>query len=102
VKTSGQVNININTASTCAMQALGLSDADISDIVQSRRLAPYNAVPGKYGARGFGHTTRTFRIEAEGIVGGRVAARLLAIVQKRDVAPPVVAILEWSTPRESR
>jgi type II secretory pathway component PulK len=102
VKTSGQVNININTATPCAMQALGLSDADISDIMQSRRLAPYREVPSKYGARGFGYTTRTFRIEAQGIVGGRIAARLLAIVQKRDVAPPVVAILEWSIPRESR
>jgi len=41
--------------------------------------------------------TRTFRVEAEGIVDDRVAARLTAIVQKRtDVDPPSVVGLEWS------
>ena len=43
---------------------------------------------------------RTFRIEAEGIVDDRVAARLIAIVRKRtDVDPPSVLVLEWSGPR---
>ena len=44
--------------------------------------------------------TRTFRIEAEGIVDERVAARLTAIVQKRtDSDPPSAVVLEWSGPR---
>jgi type II secretory pathway component PulK len=102
VKTPSQT-INMNTATKCAMQALGLSDAEIIEIEQSRSLAPYTAVPGKFGGRGMGVTTSTFRIEAQGIVNGRVAARLDAIVQKRAQAtPPVVAIFEWSVPRESR
>src|SRR5439155_344031 len=48
VKTPGQVNIN--TATPCAMQALGLSDAEISEIMQSRSLAPYTT-PGRWGGR---------------------------------------------------
>ena len=45
-------------------------------------------------------TTRTFRVEAEGVVDDRVAARLTAIVQKRtDVDPPSVVILEMSGAR---
>ena len=97
VKTQGQ--ININTATKCAMQALGLSEAEISEIMQSRSLAPYTVVPGKFVGRGFGVATRTFRIEAQGIVDGRVAGRLSTIVQKRADTPPSVAVLEWSTPR---
>jgi general secretion pathway protein K len=97
VKTPGQVNIN--TATPCAMQALGLSDAEISEIIQSRSLAPYTT-PGRFGGRGFRATTQTFRIEAQGIVDGRVAARVSAIVQKRTQGtPPTVPILEWSAPR---
>jgi hypothetical protein len=101
VKTPSQ--INMNTASTCAMQALGLSDAEIGTIVQARRLVPYTpATLGQFSGRGLSlaTTTRTFRIEAQGIVGGRVDARLTAIVQKRtDATPPSVQILEWSTTR---
>jgi hypothetical protein len=81
------------------MQALGLSDAEISEIIQSRSLAPYTT-PGRFGGRGFRATTQTFRIEAQGIVDGRVAARVSAIVQKRTQGtPPTVPILEWSAPR---
>ncbi len=97
VKTPGQVNIN--TATPCAMQALGLSDAEISEIMQSRSLAPYTN-PGRFTGRGFRATTQTFRIEAQGIVDGRVAARVSAIVRKpAQGTPPTVAILEWSSPR---
>jgi len=97
VKTPGQVNIN--TATPCAMQALGLSDAEISEIMQSRSLAPYTT-PGRFGGRGFRATTQTFRIEAQGIVDGRVAARVSAIVRKPAQGTPLtVPILEWSTLR---
>jgi type II secretory pathway component PulK len=98
VKTPGQ--INLNTATPCAMQALRVSDAGISQITQTRSLAPYTAVPGQFGGLGFGVATRTFRVEAQGIVNGRVAGRLRAILQKRtDSSPPAVVPLEWSTPR---
>ena len=71
---------------------LGLSTAEISEIRQGRHNnGPYPNVPGKFGGRNLGVSTRTFRIEAEGIVDDRVTARLTAIVQKRtDVDPPSV------------
>jgi general secretion pathway protein K len=97
VKSSGQVNIN--TASPTVLAALGLSDAEIGQVLQTRALAPYGEVPGQFGARGLGFTTRTFRVEAEGLVDGRVAARLTAVVQKRPGTPPSLALLEWSGAR---
>jgi general secretion pathway protein K len=95
VKTPGQVNIN--TASPEVLRALGLSDAQISDIEQSRREAPYATVPGTYGGRNLNTTSRTFRIAAQGLVDGHVRARLTAVVQKRtDAAGDTVVVLEWS------
>ena len=100
VRSSG-TNVNINTAGPAVLTALGFSVAEITQIHQSRRNAgPYVNVPGNFTARNLAATTRTFRIEAEGIVDDRVAARLTAIVQKRtDVDPPSVLVLEWSGPR---
>ena len=97
VKTAGQ--ININTATPLVLKALGLSDAEISQIDQTRRAAPYPSVPGQFGGRGLAPQTRTFRIEADGIVDGRVAARVTAIVQRRDGSPPSLAVLQWSALR---
>ena len=99
VKSPGN-QINMNTATTCAMQALGLSDAEIGEIMQSRSLAPYWTLPGKFGAKGLSVTTQTFRVEAQGIVSGRVDARLIAIVRRpSNATPPTIQILEWSAPR---
>jgi len=100
VRSSG-TNVNINTAGPAVLTALGFSVAEITQIHQSRRNSgPYVNVPGNFTARNLAATTRTFRIEAEGIVDDRVAARLTAIVQKRtDVDPPSVLVLEWSGPR---
>jgi general secretion pathway protein K len=98
VKSSGPVNIN--TASEYAMRALGLSEAEISQIVETRCEASYPIVPGQFGARGFSVTSRTFRIEAEGSLDGKVVTRLSALVQKRSVANRApIAIVEWSGPR---
>jgi general secretion pathway protein K len=97
VKTAGQ--ININTATPLVLAALGLSAAEISEIQQARHLQPYATVPGKFGGRGLAAQTRTFRIEADGIVDGRVAARVTAVVQRRDGSPPAVAVLQWSALR---
>lgn len=97
VKTARQ--ININTATPLVLAALGLSAAEISEIQQARRLQPYPTVPGQFGGRGLAAQTRTFRIEANGIVDGRVAARVIAIVQRRDGSPPSVAVLQWSALR---
>jgi general secretion pathway protein K len=95
VKTPGQVNLN--TASPAVLQAHGLADAEISEIEQNRRAAPYTVVPGRFAGRGLTTTSRTFRIVAEGRVDGRVAAQVSAIVQKRgEAGAPAVVTLEWT------
>jgi general secretion pathway protein K len=87
--------VNINTASREVIQALGLGDAEITEIEQSRRLGPFST--SRFGGRGFVFTSRTFRIEALGLIDGQVRARLMAIVQKRtDSGGEGVAVLEWS------
>ena len=76
--------------------ALGLGDAELTEIEQQRRLGPYGQ-GHRFGGRGLTVTSRTFRIEAQGIVEGQVRARITAIVQKRtDSGGETVAILEWS------
>jgi type II secretory pathway component PulK len=95
VKSPGQVNLN--TASCLVLKALAFGEAECTAVDQARRGGPYTSVPGQFGGRGLATTTRTFRIEAEGIVGGEVRARLTAIVQRRsDAATDSVAVLEWS------
>jgi general secretion pathway protein K len=95
VKTPGQ--ININTASRQVLRALNISDAELNEIEQQRRLGPYATVPPRFSGRGLTVTSRTFRIEAQGLVDGQVRARLTAIVQKRsDGGGPGMAVLEWS------
>lgn len=95
VKSPGQVNLN--TAPCVVLKALALGEAECTSVDQTRRGGPYTTVPGQFGGRGLATTTRTFRIEAEGIVGGEVRARLTAIVQRRaDAASDSVAVLEWS------
>jgi general secretion pathway protein K len=89
--------ININTASPEVLRALTLAEAQVSEFTQQRRLAPYSQVPGTAGGKGLTVTSKTFRIEAQGIVDGQVRARLTAIVQKRtDAGGEGVAVLEWS------
>jgi general secretion pathway protein K len=95
VKTPGQ--INMNSASPEVLRAQGLSDAEVIDIVQSRREGPFIVVPGRFGGRGFMVNTRTFRIEAESQIEGQPRARLTAIIQRRqDNANQPIVILEWS------
>ena len=98
VTVRGSGPVNMNTAGADALRALGLSAAEITEIVQSRHNnGPYPNVPGKFGGRNLSVATRTFRVEAEGIVDDRVAVRLTAIVQKRtDGDPPAAVVLEWS------
>ncbi len=97
VKSQGQVNMN--TAPPLVLRALGLSAAEVDEIREARTSAPYTAVPGKFGGRGLAVATSTFRVEAEGIVHGRVAARVTAVIQRRSGSPPSVIVLEWSEVR---
>lgn len=95
VATAGR--INVNTAPPEVLLAVGLAEAEVADVLQSRRAGPYLVVPGRFAGRGLAVATSTFRVEAEGFVDGRVAARATVILQRRggDAARPV-RILEWA------
>jgi general secretion pathway protein K len=83
--------ININTASKLVLQAVGMADAEVGNIIKSRTPQPYPAVPSIYAVRGarFTVNSATFRIESEGVVAGEPRARLLAIVQRTTTTPAV-------------
>ena len=74
--------VNLNTASPLVLKACGLSDAEIADVVQTRVRAPYPTVPGRFAGRGFTVGSSTFRIEAEGLVGGVPRGRVVAVVRR--------------------
>jgi general secretion pathway protein K len=94
-KSPGQVNLN--TAPCVVLKALAFGEAECTVVDHARREGPYTTVPGPFAGRGLGTTTRTYRIEAEGLVGGEVRARLTAIVQRRgDATDDGVVVLEWS------
>jgi general secretion pathway protein K len=88
--------VNLNTAFPLVLKALGLSDAEIADVVQTRVRAPYPSVPGRFAGRGLAVGSSVFRIEAEGRVAGVVRSRVVAVVQRgRRNAPLKATILSW-------
>jgi general secretion pathway protein K len=88
--------VNLNTASPLVLKALGLSEAEITDVVQTRARAPYPSVPGRFAGRGLAVGSSVFRIEAEGRVAGVVRSRVVAVVQRgRRNAPLEATILSW-------
>lgn len=96
----GRAAVNINTASKYVLTALGLAPAQVLEIESSRRLTPYaqSAITrfAVTGSTPLSTTTRTFRIEAQGLMEGRVRARLTAVVQPTQSEGAPVRILEWS------
>lgn len=74
--------VNLNTAPPPVLKALGLSDAEIAEVVRTRERAPYPSVPGRFAGRGFTVGSTTFRIEAEGLVAGERRNRIVAVVQR--------------------
>jgi type II secretory pathway component PulK len=95
VKSPGQVNLN--TASCVVLRALNFGDAECSQIQQARRDGPYTSVPGQFGGRGLSITTRTYRVESDGLIDGQVRAHITAILQRRtDTSGDAVSMLEWS------
>ena len=79
------------------LRALGFGDAECSIVEQARRDGPFTTVPGQFGGRGLSLTTRTYRVEADGIIDGQVRAHITAIIQRRtDTAGDAVSVLEWS------
>ena len=99
VTVRGRGQVNINTAPEPVLKALGLSEAEVSEIVQSRRIAPYATVPARFAGRGLSVGSRTFRVEAAGWMGGEMRIRVLAIVEKTIEAQrgsPAVVIRSWN------
>jgi len=101
--------ININTAPRLILQAAGLADAEVDNVLQSRATHPYGSVSGVYTARPglrFIVGSLTFRIEAEGLIAGEPRARLVAIVRKAvgpQTEPPTLIVYSWrSLPPKSR
>ena len=95
VRTPGQ--INVNTARKNVLAALGLAEAQIGQIVATRCEGPLQpAALSAYGGRGLTTTSRTFRIDAKGLVDGRVASHITAVVQKRqDQGGGSMTTMEW-------
>jgi general secretion pathway protein K len=95
--------VNMNTAPAPVLKALGLSDAEITEITQTRTKTPYtSATATRFVRAGVGYGSATFRIEAEGLIAGEPRARIVAIVQRRSgpqagaATPPLgVATLSW-------
>ena len=79
----GRDTINMNTAPAPVLTALGLSAAEVAEIVSTRTRTPYTAVPARFGGKGLGVASATFRIEAEGRMAGEPRARVVAIVQRQ-------------------
>lgn len=96
VTASAIAAVNVNTAPPAVLKALGLSDAEIADVLQTRVRAPYPSVPPRFAGRGLSVGSSVFRIEAEGVVAGVARSRLVAVVQRgRRNAPLEVTILSW-------
>jgi general secretion pathway protein K len=89
--------VNINTVGREVMRALGFSEAVVTEVEQARRQTPYFIAPRFAGQGGLSTTltSRTFRIEALGLIDGQVRARITAIVQKGQ-GNEGMTVLEWS------
>jgi len=84
----GRNTVNMNTAPAPVLKALGLSDAEVTEITQTRTKTPYtSATATRFVRARVGYSSATFRIEAEGLIAGEPRARIVAIVQRRSVPP---------------
>lgn len=98
--------VNMNTAPAPVLKALGLSDAEITEITHTRTKTPYtSATATRFVRAGLGYGSATFRIEAEGLIAGEPRARIVAIVQRRSgpqtaVATPPLGVTTLSVQRQ--
>jgi general secretion pathway protein K len=88
--------VNLNTAAAPVLRALGFSDAEVKEVLQTRVRVPYLTVPGRFAGRGLVVGSAIFRIEAEGRIPGSPPSRVLAIVQRGGRTSPVgVSVRLW-------
>jgi type II secretory pathway component PulK len=83
----GRASVNLNSAPPPVLAALGLPDASITAVMQSRARTPYTVVPGQFAGRGLVVSSTTFRVEAEGWVTEGRKTRVWAVVQRRNPQP---------------
>ncbi|HEX7215564.1 MAG TPA: hypothetical protein VF578_15245 [Methylomirabilota bacterium] len=88
--------VSLNAAPAPVLKAVGLSDAEIDEVVRTRVRTPYATVPGRFGGRGFTTGSAIFRIEAEGLIGGVSRSQLVAVVRRgRPGRVLDVTVLSW-------
>jgi len=96
VSAVGLSTVNVNSAAAPVLKALGLSDAEVANVIETRARVPYTAVPGPLAGRGLTVASATFRIEAVGVAGGMPRSRVVAVVQRGGPQGPLgVRILSW-------
>jgi general secretion pathway protein K len=96
VSAVGLSTVNMNTASAPVLKALGLSDAEVANVIETRARAPYIAVPAPLAGRGLTVASATFRVEAVGVAGGMPRSRVVAVMQRGGPQSPLgVRILSW-------
>lgn len=88
--------VSLNAAPAPVLKAVGLSDAEIDEVVRTRVRTPYAAVPARFTGRGFTTGSAIFRIEAEGLIGGVSRSQLVAVVRRgRPGRVLDVTVLSW-------
>ena len=91
--------VNMNTAPPQVLKALGLSDAEVTVVTQTRERLPYRVVPGPFVGRRLGISSATFRVESEGVIAGEGRVRIVAIIRRGGTGvtaePLGVSILSW-------
>ncbi|HEY7039830.1 MAG TPA: hypothetical protein VID28_13285 [Methylomirabilota bacterium] len=88
--------VSLNAAPPPVLKAIGLSDAEIAEVVRTRARTPYPTVPGRFAGRGLTTSSAIFRIEAEGLVGGVSRSQVVAVVRRgRPGRTLDVSILSW-------
>jgi len=92
----GGNSVNLNTAPGPVLKALGLSDAEVADVVQSRARTPYFTVPARFATRSLAVGSATFRVQAVGVVGD-TRRQVTAIVQRGSRTNALgFSILSWA------
>jgi type II secretory pathway component PulK len=65
----GRDTVNMNTAPAPVLTALGLSDAEVTEITSTRARTPYTAVPSRFAGKGWGWVARPSASKRRGVSG---------------------------------
>jgi general secretion pathway protein K len=89
-------SVSINAAPPPVLKAVGLSDAEVGEVVRTRLRTPYPTVPGRFAGRGLTTGSAIFRIEAEGLIGGVSRSQIVAVVRRGGPGRALdVSVLSW-------